>query len=54
MTAVITNLRIRKQKLIEQLAETRDVDERESIVRQLEQINTALDLLGMPQTDPRR
>ncbi|GLR91445.1 hypothetical protein GCM10007857_81620 [Bradyrhizobium iriomotense] len=48
MTTVIQNLLARKQKLIEQLDLTQDVEQREEIERQLEQVNTALDLLDRP------
>lgn len=48
MTTVIRNLLARKQKLIEQLDLTIDVEQREKIEHQLEQINTALDFLDRP------
>ncbi|WFU39856.1 hypothetical protein QA640_36895 [Bradyrhizobium sp. CB82] len=48
MTTVIQNLLARKQKLIEQLGSTQDFEQRNKIERQLEQVNTALDLLDRP------
>ncbi|MCP3460701.1 MULTISPECIES: hypothetical protein [unclassified Bradyrhizobium] len=48
MTTVIRNLLARKQKLIEQLDSTTDVKQREKIEHQLQQVNTALDLLDRP------
>ncbi|MGY8663470.1 hypothetical protein Q3C01_14000 [Bradyrhizobium sp. UFLA05-109] len=48
MTTVIKNLLARKQQLIEQLDSTIGAKQREKIEHQLEQINTALDLLDRP------
>ena len=48
MSAVISNLHARKNKLIEQLQLTEDTDERSKIEYQLEKIDTALDFLDRP------
>jgi C4-dicarboxylate-specific signal transduction histidine kinase len=45
MTTAIKNLLARKQQLVEQLAKTTPPEERDEIERQLEQVNTALDIL---------
>jgi hypothetical protein len=49
VSAVISNLHARKNKLIEQLQLTDDTDERSKIEHQLEQIDTALDFLDRPE-----
>ena len=48
MSTVIENLLLRKQKLVEQLEKAPTVEDRDKIVHQLEQINTALDFLDRP------
>ena len=48
MSTVIENLLSRKQKLVEQLEKAQSVEDRDKIEHQLEQINTALDLLDRP------
>ncbi|MCP3396949.1 MULTISPECIES: hypothetical protein [unclassified Bradyrhizobium] len=48
MSTVIRNLLDRKQKLLEQLASAIDIEQREKIEHQLEQISTALDFLDRP------
>jgi hypothetical protein len=50
VSTVIENLLTRKQKLVEQLAEARTVEDRDKIEHQLEQINTALDFLDRPES----
>jgi len=49
VTTVITNLLARKEKLLKQLGATEDADQRSDIKRQLEQVDTALEFLGVPE-----
>lgn len=49
MTTVTKNLLARKEKLLERLGATEDADQRNDIRRQLEQIETALEFLGVPE-----
>lgn len=49
MTTVTKNLLARKDKLLERLGATEDADQRNDIRRQLEQIETALEFLGVPE-----
>lgn len=49
MTTVTKNLLARKEKLLERLGATEDADQRSDIQRQLEQVDTALQLLGVPE-----
>ena len=49
MTTVITNLLARKEKLLKQLGATEDADQRSDIKRELEQVDTALEFLGLPE-----
>lgn len=49
MTTVSKNLLARKEKLLERLGATEDADQRSDIQRQLEQVDTALQFLGVPE-----
>ena len=49
MTTAIANLVARKEKLLKQLEEAEDADQRSYIQRQLEQVDTALEFLGVPE-----
>jgi hypothetical protein len=49
VTTAITNLLARKEKLLKQLEATEDADQRSDIRRQLEQVDTALEFLGVPE-----
>jgi hypothetical protein len=49
VTTVTKNLLARKEKLLERLEATEDADQRSDIKRQLEQVDTALEFLGVPE-----
>jgi hypothetical protein len=49
VTTVIANLLARKEKLLEQLGATEDADQRSDIQHKLEQVDTALEFLGVPE-----
>lgn len=54
MGTVIENLLARKQKLVEELDTATNVEDRDRIEQQLEQINTALDFLDRPGSKDRQ
>jgi hypothetical protein len=49
VTTVTENLLARKEKLLERLGATENADQRTDIRRQLQQVDTALEFLGVPE-----